>query len=184
MAGQGRDDKGGLKGGEPVPELKNQQHERFCQEYLVDLNQTQAYLRAGYKPQKGESAMESASRLSRNVKVRARIDELMAERSSRTGVTADRVVRELARIAFLDPTRLANVNSATIKDDATEDDRAAISSVKVKSGEDFTEREIKFVDKTKALELLGRHLGMFEKDKDGVNVGVTVVFSGADQLED
>ncbi len=128
--------------------------------------------------------MESASRLSRNVKVRARIDELMAERSSRTGVTADRVVRELARIAFLDPTRLANVNSATIKDDATEDDRAAISSVKVKSGEDFTEREIKFVDKTKALELLGRHLGMFEKDKDGVNVGVTVVFSGADQLED
>ena len=154
-----------------MPELKNQQHERFCQEYMIDLNQTQAYLRAGYKPKKTESAVESASRLSTNVKVRARIDELMAERSSRTGVTADRVVRELARIAFLDPTRLADMDSATIQDDASEDDRAAIASIKVKSGEDFTEREIKFADKLKALEQLGRHLGMF---KDDVNLNISI----------
>lgn len=151
--------------------LKNPKHELFCQEYMVDLNQTQTYLRSGYKPKKAESAVEAASRLSTNIKVRARIEELLAERSKRTGVTADRVVRELARIAFLDPTRLADMDDATIRGDATEDDRAAISSVKIKRGDDFTEREVKFSDKTKALELLGRHLGMF---KDDINLNVSL----------
>lgn len=154
-----------------MAELKNEQHERFCQEYMIDLNQTQAYIRAGYKPKRKESAGESASRLSKNVNIRARIDELMSERSKRTGVTAERVVRELARVAFLDPTKLADINKATVNNDASEDDRAAISSVKVKSGEDFTEREIKFADKLKALELLGKHLGMFQ---DNLNITVEV----------
>ena len=148
--------------------LRSKKHELFCQEYMVDLNQTQAYIRSGYNP---KDANVHASVLMAKDNIRARIDELIAERSSRTGVTADRVIRELARIAFLDPTRLANVNSATIRDDATEDDRAAICSVKVKSGDDFTEREVKFVDKTKALELLGKHLGMFKED---INLNVSL----------
>jgi phage terminase small subunit len=146
--------------------LKNEKHERFCQEFLIDLNRKQAYIRAGYRPKEAES---SASRLYANARIRARIDELMAERSKRTGVTQDRVIRELARISFLDPTRIINLNHATILEGATEDDRAAIASVKVKEGEDFTEREIRFYDKTKTLEQLGRHLGMF---KDGLSITV------------
>lgn len=164
-----------------MPELKNKKQELFCQEYLLDLNATQAYIRAGYSPVEAES---NASRMNANDKVRARIDELLAARSARVGINQDRVVRELARIAFLDPTRLANMNNATVNDEATEDDRAAIASVKVKSGQDFTEREIKFADKLKALELIGKHMGMFSQDKDNMNVGVTVVITGADQLED
>lgn len=62
------------------------------------------------------------------------------------------------------------MDRATIRDDATEDDRAAIASVKIKSGDDFTEREVKFADKNKALEMLGRHLGMF---KDDINLNIT-----------
>lgn len=151
-----------------MAKLKNPKHEMFCQEYMIDLNQTQAYIRAGYSPREAESA---AARLSANVKVRARINELKAERSVRTGVTADRVVRELARIAFLDPTKLADINKAELLEDATEDDRAAIASIKVKSGEDFTEREIKFADKLKALDQLGRHLGMFQ---DNLNLNVAL----------
>lgn len=164
-----------------MPELKNPKHELFCQEYMIDMIQTRAYIRAGYG---AKNADVNAAQLMVKPSIRARVEELMAERSVRTGVTADRVLRELARIAFLDPTKLADINNATLKEDASEDDRAAIASVKVKSGEDFKEREIKFADKTKALDMLGRHLGMFEKDKDGVNVGVTVVIGGADQLED
>ena len=167
-----------------MAELKNAKHERFCQEYMIDLIQTQAYIRAGYAAKSAES---NAARLMENDKVRARIDELKAERSKRTGVTADRVVRELAKIGFVKASDVINMNDATVKGDADDDDMAVIASVKVK--ETFgdypsIEREVKLYDKPKALEMLGRHLGMFEKDKDGVNIGVTVVFSGVDQLEE
>lgn len=147
-----------------MAELSNKRHERFCQEFLIDLNATQAYIRCGYK---AKDCASMSSRLMTNAKVRARIDELKATRSARTGVNQDRVIRELARVAFLDPTLLANMNNATISEDASEDDRAAISSVKVKSGADWTEREVKFADKLKALELLGKHLGMFQ---DNLNI--------------
>ena len=155
-------------------ELKNTRHERFCQEYLVDLNATQAYIRVGYK---AKSAASMASRLLTNDKVRARIGELMANLSLRTGVNQDRVVRELARVGFLDPTKLIDTKSATVRADATDDDLAAIASIKVKNGSDWTEREIKVADKLKALELLGRHLGMFT-DKIDLTTDITLDFSG------
>ena len=149
-----------------MAELINKRHERFCQEYLIDLNATQAYIRSGYKP---KNASNCSSVLLTNPKVRARIDELMSIVSSRTGVNQERVIRELARVAFLDPTKLASMNSAVVDPDACEDDRAAIASVKVKSGSDWTEREVKFADKLKALELLGKHLGMFQ---DNLNISM------------
>ena len=92
----------------------------------------------------------------------ARIEELIAERSARTGINQDRVIRELARIGFIDPTKLMDMGTAAILDSATEDDLAAISSVKVKSGENWVEREVRLADKLLALELLGKHLGMFQ----------------------
>jgi phage terminase small subunit len=100
--------------------------------------------------------------------IRAYIDKAMAERSKRTGVNADRVLIELAKIAFLNPADVIDPETATVRFDASAEDTAAIQSVKVKksfseSGES-TEREVKMADKIKALELLGRHLGMF-KDK-------------------
>ena len=87
----------------------------------------------------------------------------MAERSKRTGVNADRVVTELAKIAFVNASDVIDADTATLKPDAAPEDTAAIQSVKVKTfGEDGLEREIKMADKLKALELLGKHLGMFE----------------------
>ncbi|WHH58469.1 terminase small subunit [Petroclostridium sp. X23] len=139
--------------------------QRFVEEYLIDLNATQAAIRAGYSP---STAKDIGCENLAKPNIRAHIDAALAERSKRTGINADRVVRELARIAFLNVDEVINVNTATVKPDASEDDTAAIASVKVKtvSGDEFdsTEREIKFADKLKALELLGKHLGMF-KDK-------------------
>lgn len=135
---------------------------RFCEEYLIDLNATQAAIRAGYSP-KGASVR--GSRLLTNAKVRARIDAAMAEQSKRTGVNADRVVRELARIAFVNPTEVIDTDKVKVLPNASKDNTAAIASVKVKTSNSDTgksvEREIRFHDKNKALELLGRHLGMF-----------------------
>lgn len=71
------------------------------------------------------------------------------------------MVRELARIAFVDPTQAIDFECAGLREDAKADDRAALMSVRVKSGDDFTEREVRLYDKVRALELLGKHLGMF-----------------------
>lgn len=144
----------------------------FCEEYLIDLNATQAAIRAGYST---KTANEQASRLLTNVNIREYIDKKMADRSRRLGITADRVLNELAKIGFCNATDLINTNNATVKESATADDTAAIQSVKVKTmssdNGDMVEREVKLYDKTKSLELIGKHLGMF---KDKLEVGGTV----------
>ena len=151
----------------------------FVDEYLVDLNATQAAIRAGYAP---HTAAEQGSRLLTFVKVQHAIGKAMAERSRRTGVSQDRIISELAKIAF--------VNAADVIDleGAARDDTACIASVKVKSipdgsGKTATEREIKTYDKTKALELLMRHLGMFSESYR-FDVEIPVVITGGDKLED
>lgn len=140
----------------------------FCDEYLIDLNATQAAIRAGYSP---KSAKEQGSRLLTNANVRTHIDKSLAERSKRTGVNADRVIQELAKLAFVNAPDVVDTQNATVRSDASKDDTAAIASVKVKitQGEtsDTVEREIRLTDKIKALELLGKHLGMFT---DNVNI--------------
>lgn len=152
-----------------MPKLTPKQ-QRFVEEYLVDLNATQAAIRAGYSP---STAKEIGAQNLTKLNVRTYIDAELAERSRRTGINQDRVIRELARIAFVNAPDVIDPQTATVKSGATEDDTAAIASVKVKkvNGEQFdsTEREIKFADKLKALELLGKHLGMF-KDKVEVSV--------------
>lgn len=141
---------------------------RFAEEYLIDLNATQAAIRAGYSP---ESAADIGSENLRKPNIRAHIDKAMAERSKRTGVNQDRVLLELAKIALVNPGRVINTKDATVRDDAAEEDLAAIQSVKVKESfsetGQMTEREVRMADKLKALELLGKHLGMF---KDRVEV--------------
>ena len=135
---------------------------RFIEEYLIDLNATQAAIRAGYSP---DTAKAIGCENLTKPDIRAHIDRAMAERSKRTGVNADRVVQELAKIAFVNATEVIDPKTATVREDALPEDTAAIQSVKVKTfGEDGLEREIKMADKLKALEMLGRHLGMF-KDK-------------------
>lgn len=145
----------------------SEQRQRFVDEYLIDLNGTQAAIRAGYS---AKTAQEQSSRLLSNVMVQQAIAERMAERSRRTGVNQDRVLRELARIAFANVIDMINTEDATLKETASEDETAAIQSVKVKTfGEGGIEWEIKMADKIKALELLGKHLGMYQNN---VNVSV------------
>lgn len=161
-----------------------EKQQRFVDEYLIDLNATQAAIRAGYS---AKNADKIGSELLGKTRVAEAISEKMADRSKRTGVNQDRVVLELAKIAFVNAADVIDPESATIKEGATSDDTAAIQSVKVKvipgkKGEGV-EREIRLNDKLKALELLGKHLGMWN-DKLDVNLNIPVVISGEDDLED
>lgn len=155
----------------------------FVEEYLIDLNATQAAIRAGYS---AKTADQQGSRMLANVKVQQAIAERMAVRSKRTGVNQDRVVLELAKIAFVRMTDVVDSNGR-IKQDASEDDLSCIESIKYKESDNeyggSVEREVKVASKLKALELLGKHLGMWN-DKLDVNMTAPIVISGADALED
>lgn len=157
---------------------------KFVDEYMIDLNATQAAIRAGYSV---HSAADIGGQLLAKTQVADAIGKATAERSRRTGVNADRVVRELAKLAFADLSDVASLDDASIRDGAKKDETAAIQSVKVKTipTEDgcITEREVKLCDKNKALELLGRHLGMFV-DKVKLEDTPVVILKGDDQVAD
>lgn len=157
---------------------------RFIEEYLIDLNATQAAIRAGYSP---NSAQEIGSENLSKPIIKNEIDKAIAQRSRRTGINQDRVLRELAKIAFVNPSDVINFDEATVKNDAKEDDLATIASVKVKTipteDGDIEEREVKLYDKLKALDLIGKHLGMF-KDKVEIDVPKPIVITGEDKIED
>lgn len=139
----------------------------FADEYLIDLNATRAYRKAYPSVKRDETAAQAGSRMLRNVKVAAYIQERMQERQKRTEITQDRVLQELAAIAFAKATDYAEVKDECVKIKDTKDlDEQQIRAIAgIKEGKFGI--ELKLNDKEKALELLGRHLGMF---KDRVEV--------------
>lgn len=147
---------------------------RFAEEYLIDLNASAAAIRAGFSP---ATAKDAAAWIRENdpkkPQVKNLVDRLIAERSRRTGITADRVLNELAKLAFVNADDVIDPETAKVRHDATRDDKAAIQSVTVKSGK-IEEREVKLADKTRSLELLGRHLGLF-KDNVKIDGAVPVI---------
>lgn len=152
---------------------------RFCDEYLIDLNATRAYKVAYPNCKKNETAKSAGSRLLTNVDLQEYLAEKMKEREQRTEITQDMVIQELAKIAFLDISKLydKNGNLKNIQD-IDKDTVKAISSLETLEEYDGygdnrkkigDTQKVKLLDKTKALELLGRHLGIFN-DKLDVNV--------------
>lgn len=131
-------------------------HAAFVREYLVDLNATKAAERAGYSP---KSAYAQGARLLKNAEVAASIAKHQAKRAAKAEVTAEEVLRELKRIAFADPSKVLGANGYLLTmNDMPEEVRRTISSIDL-SGDGGT--KIKFWDKTKGLELLGKHLALF-----------------------
>lgn len=138
---------------------------KFCDEYLIDFNATQAYMRAGYAVKDDTVAAQNASRLLRNAKVIKYIEQRKKARTKRIEVSQDKVIAELAKIAFANTTDYVQIETkgkskkVIVKDTNSLDDEqlAAISSIK----EGSNGIEVKLHDKQKALELLARHLGMF-----------------------
>jgi phage terminase small subunit len=143
--------------------------QRFVAEYLIDLNATQAAIRAGYS---AKTAEQQGCRLLRNARVSATIEEGQAKAKEQHAVTAERVIQELARIALVDLGRIYDEdgNLLPIKD-MPEDARRAIAGVEVDQlfegrGDDRemvgVTKKVKLFDKPRALEMLGRHFGLFK----------------------
>ena len=153
---------------------------RFVAEYLVDLNATEAAKRAGYSE---KTAYSIGFENLRKPEIQEAIQSAMAQREKRTAVTQDRVLQELVRVAFANGTDFARVvvreDPVTVVDEdgdlkqvvrriqtveivATDrvdpEKRAAIAGIK----EGKHGIEVSSYDKLRALELLGKHLGMFD----------------------
>ena len=144
---------------------------RFADEYLIDLNATRAYRAAYPSVTKDSTASAAGARMLRNVKVEEYINKRQSDIQNKTNITQERVIKELASIAFLDTTELVKVKGRRVMltntEDLTEGQRRAIASIK--KGKNGV--ELSTYDKIKALELIGRHLGMF---KDKVEVSGSV----------
>lgn len=140
---------------------------RYVEEYLVDLNATAAAIRAGYSK---KTAYSLGQRLLKNVEVKKAIHKAMQDRQRRTNITQDRVLEELAAIGFAKATDYAQVTGeiVTIRStgDLTPEQAAAIAGIEAGR---YGVR-LKLHDKVRALELLGKHLGMFDgngEERDG-----------------
>lgn len=133
----------------------------FADEYLIDLNATRAYRVAYPSVRKDETARANGSRLLTNANVAEYIAKRMEERQERTEVTQDMVIQELAAIAFARATDYAEICDDVVKIRDTKE----LSATQVKAIAGIKEGkfgiELKLNDKEKALELLGRHLGMW-----------------------
>ena len=138
----------------------------FADEYLIDLNATRAYRVAYPSVKRDETAKSAGSRMLTNVNVAKYINERMEERQKRTEVTQDMVVQELAYSAFARATDYVEIVNGAVRikntSDMSEDQVRAIAGIK----EGKFGIELKLNDKEKALELLGRHLGMWNDKLD------------------
>jgi phage terminase small subunit len=144
------------------------QQERFCREYLRDRNGTQAAIRAKYSPR---TSNEQAARLLAKVSVKVKINQLIEAQFNRLKLSADLVVKELLKSALVD-IRDAFTEDGNLKpiNELSEPLAKAIASIETEElfdgrGEDKERigyaKKIRFHDKIRALELLGKHLKMF-----------------------
>ena len=145
--------------------------EVFCQEFLVDLNATQAAIRAGYSK---KTARQVASENLSKLYIQEKIQMLMDKRAKRTELTADRVLAEIMKLAFSNISDYVKFDDGyvTIKkksDEFTREELACISEVsKIITHKKYGEKNVvvkfKLYDKKGALELLGKHLKLFGQD--------------------
>lgn len=151
----------------------------FVSEYLKDFNGTQAAIRAGYS---AASAAVIAHELLRKPKICSLLYECVKDKIRRNEMIVDRIVHELAAIAYSSPQRFMDNDGEYLPWCEVDDSlKAAVQDYKIQrlKQEDGTYKEkyvYKFMDRTKALEMLGRHAAMFT-DKNETNHGVTGDFA-------
>ena len=143
-------------------------NERFCQEFMIDLNATKAAIRCGYS---AKTAKVQGSRLLTKVVIKSRIEELKSQLQKKIGISAESVVKELAKIGFSNIQEYLKEGNTIVDITSIEKEEAAcvesIKTVETHWGK-TTKRQvtIKLHSKVDALINLGRHLGIFETDNN------------------
>lgn len=132
----------------------------FVQEYLVDLNATQAAIRAGYSDKTAYSiGNENLSK----PEIAEAIAKAQEERAARTEITADRVLAELAKVGFSDPRAVMSWTSAGVSLRPSADLSDAEASIISEVSETKDGFRVKLHSKLDALGKIGQHLGMFKE---------------------
>lgn len=145
-----------------------EKQKRFCKEYVIDLNATQAAIRAGYS--KKTANVQGAQNLSK-LNIQAVIQELQSKKAAKLDISQERVLTELCKIAFGDVRNYFDENGRIINiSELGNDVTASIKSVTVQidktelRGESFVETTVKKLesyDKLRALETINKMLGYF-----------------------
>lgn len=149
----------------PTPKLRglNEKQKRFCLEYLKDLNGTQAAIRAGYsKGANSDVAGSCAGMLLQRPHIQAFLSKQIAKRNARTEVTAERVVLELARLAFVDLRNFLTFDNTGVRlkssSEISPDDAATLKEI----SQGPNGIKVKLFSKERALDLLARHTGVID----------------------
>lgn len=137
----------------------------FCKEYLIDLNATQAAIRAGYSE---KTARKIANENLTKPDIQEYIQAQMNKRAAKIEITADRVLQEIAKMAFANVQDLYDEHGILKPiSELPREVAAAVQSVKVNLTEACAVQEVKLWDKKGTLELLGKHLRLFsEKNQE------------------
>lgn len=174
----------------------NPKQNRFIAEYLVEPNAHTAAVKAGYSP---KTARVQGPRLLSNAVIKREIEAALKRRSERVEVKQDDVLRALVNVLNIDIGRCFDEHGRLLQlHEMPEDARKAIASVEVteiwerasdnpKDGKPVaigTLSKLKLLDKMKAIELAGKHLGLFtEKVEHSGTVSIEVVNPYAEQKE-
>jgi len=154
-----------------------EKYKRFCEEYLVDLIGNQAAIRAGYSKR---TANSQASRLLARDDIQEYIKKLRGKQTKRTDITADRVINEMAKIAFVKVDDFYNQDGSVKQlDELSDSAKASVSSYYVKrvklSDDNYVDVPVFSAhNKDKQLENLAKHLGIFEKDNNQKSTTIKV----------
>lgn len=136
----------------------------FCNHYLISLNATESAIKAGYSKKTADViGVQNLGKLS----IKKYLEEKMSKRAEKLEITADKVIEEIAKLAFANTTDILEITDTSIKiKDLSKLDTTCIASAEEVFDKDGNRVgvKVKLYDKTKNLELLGRHLGIF-KDK-------------------
>ena len=168
----------------------NDKQKRFAEEYIIDLNATQAAIRAGYSE---KTAYSQGQRLLKHVEVQAYIQELADKRAKRVEVSQDFVLNELLRRCSVDIKDFLKFGPDGVElKDSDEIDGTLVSEVSMTNGMYGPSIKFKLHDNDKSLELLGKHLKLFSdtltvQNPDGTNLlkdGIQISFVSVDKKDE
>jgi len=149
----------------------------FCEQYILDLNASKAAERAGFS---AKSAEVQGYQLLQKPLVKDAISKLLEARAKKTGITAERVLKEIEALAFFDPKDLVLIKTPQDIADLPEFVRRAITGWSWDKDGRFTVK----LNKEKALELLGRHLKLFtERIEHSGTITLEALVAGSNRAD-
>ena len=155
----------------------NEQQKKFIREYIIDYNGQKAAIRAGYAP---GAAHVRATLILKMPQAQEYLRKILKDQETRTGITADKIINELGKVAFGNLKDFEQAIKENKLDDLlanlTREQAAFISTITRRTFGENAQTTIKFHDKIKALELLCKHKGLFtEKIQiENVDKGVSI----------